>query len=328
MLKWQGFPSWFCNAVSNLLTAVKVSPSLSPDFLIDVERGVKQGFPLSPLLFILCYDVLHFKLSPLENILVKAAADDLRVQSNSIMDIVKTFPVIDRFTYVSGLGINRDKTVILSSRDHHSSLFEPCLRAVRDSNWPLVKFVDSHKYLGILFGRKIQVEDIFAAPAKKALDRAKRFGPALSRMDTQRRIITFNVFITPIFSFVQMFYVMPSSVLREYRTVMHRAISPFRGTAWPYAQLCAPTKMIGFKQPLRDPWVHNMVVILKDFDFGPIASEGDLPWKLDGSGRGRAFRSSNWDSPRFKDHKELLLMEFLGPDFLKWDGSSPLPKLG
>jgi len=71
-----------------------------------------------------------------------------------------------------------------------------------------------------------------------------------------------------------------------------------------------------------------MVVILKDFDFGPIASEGDLPWRLDGSGRGRAFRSSNWDSPRFKDHKELLLMEFLGPDFMNWDGSSPLPKLG
>ena len=70
-------------------------------------------------------------------------------------------------------------------------------------------FADSHKYLGILFGRNIQVDDIFAAPGKKAFDRTRAFGAAISKMDTQRRIITFNVFITPIFSFVQQFYIMP-----------------------------------------------------------------------------------------------------------------------
>jgi len=70
-----------------------------------------------------------------------------------------------------------------------------------------------------------------------------------------------------------------------------------------------------------------MVVMLKDINFNQFSSELDLPWRLDGSGRGPAFRSSNWDSPRFKDQSELLLMEFLGPDFLDWDGCSPLPKL-
>jgi hypothetical protein len=240
VLKWQGFPSWCCNIVANLLTAVKVSPSLAPDFIINIGRGVKQGCPLSPLLFILCYDVLHFKLSPLENILVKAAADDLRVKSNSITDIVKTFPVIDCFTRVSGLGINRDKTVILSSEDHLDVRFEPCNRVVRESCWPLVKFVDSHKYLGILFGRKIQVEDIFAAPAKKAFDRAMRFSPALSRMDTQRRIITFNVFITPIFSFVQMFYVMPSSVSSASTGLLCTAPSPPSVGLLGHIRSCAP----------------------------------------------------------------------------------------
>ena len=322
----QGFPEWFINAVSNLLTAVRVSPSLAPDFVININRGVKQGCPLSPLLFILCYDVLHFKLSPLENIKVKAAADDLAIETDNLENAIQAFPVIDNFTFASGLGINRDKTVILSAKDHQSGLFAPAVQLIQNSNWPLVKFADRHKYLGILFGRKVQVEDIFAAPAKKAFERAQRFGAAIGRMDTQRRILTFNVFITPIFSFVQQFYVMPSSVLREYRSIMRRAISPFAGSAWPYSQLCAPTNFVGFRQPLRDPWVHNVTVILKNFDFSVINRESDLPWDLDGSLRGRSRRSTNWDSPVFSTHTELLVMEYMGADYLNWDGVSPLPK--
>ena len=328
----QGFPEWFTNSVTNLLTAVRVSPSLAPEFSIDIERGVKQGCPLSPLLFILCYDVLHFKLTPLENIKVKAAADDLSIEAGTIEDTVRAFPIIDAYTVASGLGINRDKTVILSARNHNGRGFGPAMDCVHTSEWPLVKFADSHKYLGILFGRMVQVEDVFAAPAKKAADRARSFGTAIGKLNTQRRIIVFNVFITPIFSFVQQFYIMPSSVLREYRSIMRRAISPFGGKAWPYSQLCAPTSSVGFKQPLRDPWAFNILLILRGFDFSSLRSEEDLPWKLDGSFRvgplhGGSKRSCIWDSPLFSDHLDLQLMEFMGPDFLDWDGHSPLPKM-
>ena len=127
-------------------------------------------------------------------------------------------------------------------------------------------------------------------------------------MKTERRIITFNVFITPIFSFVQQFYTMPSSVLREYRSVMRRAISPFGGTAWPYTQLCAPTSCVGFRQPLRDPWVYGATMLLKDYDFSNITLENDLPWNLDGSFRAGQARTCNWDSPVFSDHTELQVM--------------------
>jgi hypothetical protein len=325
----QGFPEWLVNAVTNLLSCVRVSPSLAPEFGIDIMRGVKQGCPLSPLLFILCYDVLEFKLSFLKNIKVRAAADDLAIETVTLEDAVSAFPVIDCFTTASGLGINRNKTVILSAKDHLARSFIPSTVRIQNSSWPLVKFADSHKYLGILFGRKVQVEDIFAAPAKKAADRARSFGMAISKMDIQRRITTFNVFITPIFSFVQQFYIMPSSVYREYRSIMHRAITPFHGSAWPYSQLCAPSSFVGFKQPLRDPWIFNIMVSLRSVDFGLITCELDLPWDLDGSHRGKNKRlnTSNWDSPIFSVHSNLQLMEFLGPNFLDWDGSSPLPCL-
>ena len=237
------------------------------------------------------------------------------------------FPIIDNFTVASGLGINRDKTVILSSRDNSKKRFEATRLSIRGSGWPLVNFVNSHKYLGILFGRNIQVEDIYAAPALKAIERARRFGPALRLLDIHRRILTFNAFVTPIFSFVQQFYTMPSSTYREYRSVMHKAISPYNGTAWPYCQLCAPTSCIGFRQPLRDPWVHGASLILQRVDFGKISASSDLPWCLDGSFQMGERKTHNWDSPVFQDHTELQMMEFLGPGFLNWDGFTQLPTI-
>ena len=57
----QGFPSWLVNAVHNLLTAVKVSPTLAPDYSIDIKRGVKQGSP--SLLFFLFSVTTFFTLN-------------------------------------------------------------------------------------------------------------------------------------------------------------------------------------------------------------------------------------------------------------------------
>ena len=98
----------------------------------------------------------------------------------------------------TGLGINRDKTIILSSRNHLSTSYCFILNKQNKFTWPLVKTVMSHKYLGILFGRNIQVDDVFAAPFKKALERVHQLTSSLRHLDIQRRILVFNVFVTPI----------------------------------------------------------------------------------------------------------------------------------
>ena len=121
---------------------------------------------------------------------------------------------------------------------------------------------------------------------------------------------------------------MGSGMYREFRRLAHQLVSPFGTSSWSYSQLCAPHHLVGFKQPLRDPWVVNMYLILKEVDFTVLLSEENLPWNLDGSYRvGYKRKSGNWDSPVFQDQTDLTLMEFLGSAFLDWDGVGNLPRL-
>ena len=305
------------------MEGAKVDPSLAPGYSINIKRGVKQGCPLSPLIFILVYDILQFKLAKKENLGTMAAADDLAATASSISTICSAFPVIDEYSEISGLGINRDKTEIISAKRFDSS--QMLQETIAASAWPLVKLVSRHRYLGIIIGREVQVPEIYEAPLKKATERASLFRTTLQRFDVQKRILVFNVFITTIFSFVQQFYVMPASVYRTYTNLMMKMISPWNGSAWPYSQLVAPFHSGGFRHPLVDPWVFGFSLLLRKVDSKTIRSEEDLPWRLDGTIRnGDSFKSLNYDSPLLSDHSNLALMEFLGDEYVGWDGLTPL----
>jgi hypothetical protein len=116
VLKKQSFPDWFVSTVKSLLSNVSVRPTLAPATSIGVGRGVKQGCPLSPILFVLIYDPLVRFLKRSKELNPKAAADDLAVGSYSLETLfTEAIPLIDAFCDASGMGINKSKSVILSS---------------------------------------------------------------------------------------------------------------------------------------------------------------------------------------------------------------------
>lgn len=152
-----GFGKKFCKWVkiiySNPVASIKVNGFLTK--LISIERGIKQGCPLSALLFIICTEILGLALKqnstitklPLPNSinnasLVSQFADDLCLFLKSEIDVLNSLNEIISFGNVSGLKLNIEKTEAM------------WLGPMADSDYkPLnLKWVSITKYLGIFIG--------------------------------------------------------------------------------------------------------------------------------------------------------------------------------
>ena len=148
-----GLPFWLIAAVTGLLHMVTVRPLL-PDGLggpIQIHRGVKQGCPLSPLLFVLCYDVLLTFLAEHPDHEDYAFADDLAVGVDDIPKLVPLLTEISAFSSFSGLGLNMDKTCLLSAQ----RVFYSDQVVLSEAGYGAIQFVDRGLYLGVLLGQAV-----------------------------------------------------------------------------------------------------------------------------------------------------------------------------
>ena len=179
-----GMPPWVTNIVKGLMTDVRVRPLLKGRIrtTIPICRGVKQGCPLSPLLFVIAYDPFLAKAGSLPGAIVWSYADDA-VLAHESLDGVETFTkVIDEFSRISGFGVNREKCSILHVLDTDDS----DLDRLRSFNWAdpstglSLSFTNKAVYLGILVGYNISSTQMFSKKRLTSLWTTPTLSPAPS----------------------------------------------------------------------------------------------------------------------------------------------------
>ena len=253
-----GMPDWFLRLVKGLLHCVRVRPAFrgAQDHWIPISRGVKQGCPLSPLLFVICYDVLLWRISRFTKTTPYACADDLALSATSFWHFWAAMREVDRFSLASGFGLNRDKTLAISARPSNLALHLP------SSPWPLTKEAPHTVYLGILFGRLVTTKDVYEKALNGLVERATLFNVSIKALSHHNRVITVNVFITTKLSYLIKFFTLPftahakscaEGVVKE---VVRGLILRYggKGTAYPYCYLVTLSDQVSPGPPLRDLW--------------------------------------------------------------------------
>ena len=313
-----GLPRWCINFVMSLFDNALVFPVLSErtSTSIRIQRGVKQGCPLSPIIFALVYDVLLVYLTDAGILLIFAFADDLAVASSDRANIQRAMEIIDVFTIFSGLGLNSNKTVIIKT--HPFTIDDAVF--FQNSPWEDVKLLLSHVYLGVLFGRNVTPTEIFAEAHQKFDKRLTLYRTTIQRRSIDHRIIIVNVFLTSIFSYLTQFFIVPyKEVVKKVRNSIRKAVISFNGGAMGYVHLITPTKCMGFKQPLRDLWAAGIAALASHVDlmsFNGMQHPPLIPNKpYLNSARG-------WDSMIIGDHRDAAALDLLHlPHARNFDGS-------
>jgi hypothetical protein len=247
-----GMPAWVLHLVKGLMHEVQVRPRLGgrSKTAIDIHRGVKQGCPLSPILFILAYDPLLTRLASIPGADVFAFADDAVIAHRSLSSIPSITKEIDDFGRVSGFGVNTEKSDLLKTMP--TTPHDEDLLAL--TGWEGLSFVSRATYLGVLMGVDVNTEDIYAKPYKKYESRLLSHRPALAHLHNQGKVHLFNIYLLLLFSYLYHFYLLPYKGMGDkIRAHARQNIISFNGRSYKYAHLVSPKYNLGLSQPLRDP---------------------------------------------------------------------------
>ena len=251
-----GLPDWVKNAVRNLLrdqVTHLTRPFQGPP--IPIGRGVKQGCPLSPLLFILVIDTLVRRLERLP-ITSKAFADDIGIVFGDIESLRDIQTQVDLYCVASGAAINQSKTVLIPSTPITAAL----RNWVRSTRWPKVKVKKRGLYLGVCVGLDVNTTTVFDTAIAKLVDRFKDYRPFRPVFSVPKRLKIARTFLLPLLSYLYSLYVIPSGHLVTIKRQLREWVVPFNSLK--LTTLAIPSRFFGLQSHIPPISFVNAAAIL------------------------------------------------------------------
>jgi ribonuclease HI/exonuclease III len=280
-LKHIGLPDWVITVMRGLLHQVAVTPIFNgyTDVWIGITRGVKQGCPTSPLVFAACLDIIINRLQGFSDIQVWAYVDDMAIGTHSVRNFARCMRALDAFTKYSGLGLNRDKTKLVSARYDAAGVDAEIWLASKHCPWrdKGIAAARQYTYLGVLIGRDVELTDVWRPVVHKAISRLARYGTTLRSLTLGKRIEVYNIFVYPLFSYLAPFYNLPDSSYYEVTKAVRSAILPFGRTGAKYAHFIAPVTAMSPATPLKDLWAGTRVALIEQGDLSRYHQVDDVP---------------------------------------------------
>ena len=166
----------------------------------ELQAGIRQGCPLSPLLFAVASDVLLRRLQRLvPEATFRAYADDLAAElPRGLPQLLLVEPIFEEFARLSGLRLNLPKVVAVP-------LWLTPLDALRAEwagripGWVGMRVALSAKYLGFMLGPG-RGRSSWDGPLRKYSERAAAWGQAGAGL--MLTALAYSVYVVSVLSFV------------------------------------------------------------------------------------------------------------------------------
>ena len=240
--------------------------------------GLRQGGPLSLLLYVLCVDPLLCTLQKISGILLCLGfVDDMLAAVRDLQYIISAQRVCEVFSDASGQEYNKDKSVVLVTR-----LLSASETLIVSSRWADCKVVTKHKIIGILYDVNMHSDDRFQIGLTKARERIEIFRSM--QLSLPMRIIVCNVCMLSFFSFLGRFFNIPDRIVNAVMELVRGFI-----TKLSFAKVCVWTHgpvLLKCRVRLVDLRLQNLCLLVATGLRFPDSAGTDFqldassPWKI------------------------------------------------
>jgi ribonuclease HI len=248
-LKKLNLPSYLLNIAKyatkdNKVTLVNTHPTT-----FRGVTGVRQGCPISPLLYIIVVDLLVAQLSKINGIVtMRAYADDNGLILNSTKPLKKIYYTIKLYEMATGAALNIEKSTLMGWVKR--KLMVP-------NEWRGIKIVDETKYLGVEISNQPNHLTNWGNALRKIGDVSTYIKNM--RVGFASKITLINTYLIPIIQYISSFSLMTFEV--------HDAI-------WKQIRRCLGTKgatrhclivkfqSMSLKPTITDPFGKNIAALL------------------------------------------------------------------